>query len=305
MAIDCIGIDIGYGFTKTCRSADKRMFPTAVTVMTKESTFADLVPVIVNGQRFLVAEDAEREGNTFETRNNDFVASNPWLALLCHSLLINNFAKGEIILGLPPGLYSRKHSKKIIDAIKASDMRVGGEPYRISGSVRIIPQGAGIFFCHARDHRDDLRKNVAVIDIGHHTVDMVFFTEGKYVESATETHKIGLSRVLDGIANAFLREYDLSIGAEAALTLLQGKEIVHLGTRYNVDVREEIDAYVKLVRSVISRYLEKLPLQPDLGIIGGGGAVVKGLGGRHNLLVVNEPAMANAVGYWYYGANVK
>ena len=305
MAVDCIGIDIGYGFTKTCRAADKRLFPTAVTAMTKESTFTDLSPVVVNGQRFLVAEDAEREGNTFETRNADFVASNAWLAVLSHSLWINNFTKGEIVLGLPPGLYSKKYSAKIIDAIRASDMMIRGEPYRVSGNVRIIPQGAGIFFSHIQDHRDDLGKNVAVIDIGHHTVDMVFFIQGKYVESATETHKIGLSRVLDGIANSFLREYDLSIGFEAALALLQGREIVHLGTPYKIDVREEIDAYVKLVRSVISRYLEKLPLQPDLGIIGGGGAVIKDLGGRHNLLVVNEPAMANAMGYWYYGVNVR
>ena len=72
-----------------------------------------------------------------------------------------------------------------------------------------------------------------------------------------------------------------------------------------MDVREEIDAYAKQVCSVMDQYLEKLPLRPDLAIIGGGGAIVRDLAGRHNLFVVNEPAMANAIGYCYYGNTLK
>ncbi len=305
MAIDCIGIDIGYGFTKTCRSDDKRIFPTAVTMMTKEGTFADMSPVVVNGQRYLVGKEAEREGNGFDTRTSDFVTSDAWLAVLGHCFRINNFIHGEVVLGVPPGIYSRDYSRKILDAIKASDIRINGEPYRVSGSVRIIPQGAGIFFQHIKDHPDDLRKKVAVIDIGHNTVDMVFFAEGKYVESATESQEIGVSRVLHNIMKAFYREHRLPIESEAACDILRGRQITYLGDAYAVDVQEEIDAYTKLIRSVIGRYLEKLPRHPDLGIIGGGGAVIKDLTGKHRLLVVSEPAMANAVGYWFYGSNGK
>ena len=131
------------------------------------------------------------------------MTSDAWLAILGHCLRINDFVKGEIVMGVPPGVYSRDYSQKILDAIRASDMRINGEPYRISGNVRIIPQGAGIFFRHVKDHPDDFRKNVTVIDIGHHTMDMVFFAEGKYVESATESQEIGMSLVLDSIINAF------------------------------------------------------------------------------------------------------
>ena len=195
------------------------------------------------------------------------------------------------MLGVPPGMYSKEYSRKIVDSIRASDIRVNGEPYRVSGNVRIIPQGAGIFFRHIKDHQEDRRKNVTVIDIGHHTVDMVLFAEGKYVESATESQEIGVSFVLDSIVKAFYREHRLSIGFRAALDILRDRQIVHLGTLYKIDIQEEMDAYVRRVRSVIDRYLEKLPVHVDLGIIGGGGAVMKDLSGGHRLLLVSEPGL--------------
>ncbi len=303
MAVDCIGIDIGYGYAKTCRAGDKKMFPTAVCVMTREGTFTEMSPVVVNGHRYLVAEEAEREGNTFDTRQSGFVPSDPWLAVLAHCLWLNDFVGGKVVMGLPPGVYSKDYSENILKAIRASDIRIKGEPYRISGNVRIIPQGAGIFFCHVKDHPGDFRRNVAVIDIGHRTMDMVFFVDGKYVESATQTQDIGISVVLDGIMNAFLREYRRRIDFKAALAILRGGQVTYLGETYKMDVREEIDAYTKQACSVIDHYLEKLPLRPDLGIIGGGGAIIKDLAGRHNLLVVNEPVMANAIGYYCYGSD--
>jgi hypothetical protein len=305
MPTDCIGIDIGYGFTKTCRADDKRIFPTAITTMTNGDTFADMHPVVVNGTRYLVGKEAEREGNTLDTRQSGFVTSDAWLAILGHCLRINNFLRGDIVLGVPPGSYSREYCRKIIDAIKASDMRLNGEPYKVSGNVRIIPQGAGIFFRHVQDHPADLRRNVVVIDIGHNTLDMVFFSQRRYVESATESQEIGVSLVLHSIMKAFYREYRLPIHTEAALDILRGRQVTYLGDLYELDVHEEIDAYANSISSVVKRYLEKLPRHPDLGIIGGGGAAIKDLLTSHNLLAVNEPAMANAIGYWYYGRNAQ
>jgi hypothetical protein len=305
MAVDCIGIDIGYGFVKTCRWDNKKMFPTAVAMMAKEATFSKTSPVTVNGHRFLVGKEAEREGNTIDTRQSGFVASDAWLAVLGHCLRNNDFLKGDIVLGVPPGMYSKEYSRKIVDSIRASDIGVNGEPYRVRGNVRIIPQGAGIFFRHLKDHQEDRRKNVAVIDVGHHTVDMVLFAEGKYVESATESQEIGVSFVLDSISKAFYREHRLSIRFREALDILRDRQIVHLGNVYKVDAQAEVDAYMERVRSVIDRYLEKLPVHVDLGLIGGGGAAMRDLSGTHRLLLVSEPAFANAIGYWFYGSKAK
>jgi hypothetical protein len=305
MAVECIGIDIGYGCVKTCRAGDKKMFPTAVCAMTRETTFSETSPVVVNGYRYLVGEEAEREGSALDTRESGFVASAPWLAIMAHCLWLNNFNGGKVMMGLPPGVYSKKYIEDILKAIRASDMKIKGEPYRISGDIRIIPQGAGVFFCHVKDHPGDFRKKVAVIDIGHRTMDMVFFVGGKYVENATQTHNIGISTVLDNIKDAFLREYRRRIDFKAALAILLGGQVTFLNETYKMDVREELDAYTKQVCSIMDHYLEDLPLRPDFAIIGGGGAIMRDLSGRHNLLVVNDPIMANAIGYCHYGSITK
>ena len=302
MAIDCIGIDIGYGFTKTCRSDKMQMFPTAVAQMTRESTFTEMSPVVVNGQRYLVGDEAEREGNTLDACQSSFVASGPWLAVLAQCLKINDFVRGEIMMGVPPGLYSSKYCQGILEAIRASDMRINGKAYRVSGNVRIIPQGAGIYFSHVKDHPEDDKKNVAVIDIGHRTMDMVFFSGGTYVESAYQSREIGMSVVLGSIINAFYQEHRRPIGLRAALAILQGAQVSYLGDACEMDVREEIDAYGKRIRSVMDHYLEKLPAHPDIGIIGGGGAAIKDIATGHNLIVAADPVMANAIGYCHYGS---
>lgn len=301
---DCIGIDIGYGFTKTCRAGDKRIFPTAVTLMTTEPTFSEVSPVVVNGDRFLVGKEAEREGNTIDTRHSGFVISDAWVAILGECLRINNFSNGEIVLGVPPGMYSRAYSQRILDTIRKSEIRINGDLYRINGNVRIIPQGAGIFFRHLKDHPDDYNKNVTVIDIGYHTVDMVLFSVGKYVENAKETQEMGVSLILDGIIKAFYRQYRLQVGFRDALDILRNGQVTHLGIPYALDINEEVNRYARRFESVMNRYLEKLPIRPDVAIMGGGGAVVMHhlVDLKDRMIIVNEPAMANAAGYWLYGS---
>ncbi len=307
MQSDCIGIDIGYGFTKTCFAAERRVFPTAVALMAGEPTFSDVNPIAVNGHRFLVGKEAEREGTTVDTRHSHFVTSDAWLAILGHALHLHGFVRGDIVLGLPPGMYSRAYSQKIRDAMKQSDIRIGDEPYRFNGNVKIIPQGAGIFFRHVKDHPEDFKKKVTVIDIGHHTLDMTFFCDGKYVESATESQELGISLILDSTMKAFYREHRFSIGFRGALDILRDGQITHLGAGYAVDVRDEVARYNQRINSVLDRYVEKLPLAPDIGILGGGGALVlKDIATlKHRFLLVPEPAMANAIGYYYFGSSAR
>lgn len=57
------------------------MFPTAVTTMIPRSTFREMETITVNGEKFLVAENALLEGKwVLDTTNTGFVRSNAWLA---------------------------------------------------------------------------------------------------------------------------------------------------------------------------------------------------------------------------------
>ena len=94
------------------------MFPTAVALMTKESTFTEMSPVVVNGRRYLVGKEAEREGSSFDTRQSSFVASDR-LARGPGSLpLAQRLLRGDVVLGIPPGMYSKDYSQKILERHK-------------------------------------------------------------------------------------------------------------------------------------------------------------------------------------------
>jgi hypothetical protein len=303
----CIGIDIGYGFTKTRSAEGGNRFPTAVSLMATEATFSELAPVRVNGKRYLVGEEAEREGGSLETRTSEFVASDAWLAILGHALNAHKFESGAIVLGVPPGVYSREYTERIIESIKASEISAGNTGhYSLNGNIRIIPQGAGIFFRYIKYRPDDLKKNIAVIDIGHHTVDMTLFSHGRYVETATESKEIGVAEVLDNIIKRFYREHRDTIGYKEAVDILTAGSVTYMGRQWSVDAGDEVARYSGQINSVINRYLKKLSVKPDIGIVAGGGAEViqRFIRSDHKLLMVTEPAMANAVGYWYYGMEV-
>ncbi len=87
---DCnIGVDIGYGFTKTYNSKGPKVFPTSLTKAVPVATFSDLRAIVVNGEKFLVGEDAIREGKgLIDTRTTTFVKSNAWLAALGYALTL-------------------------------------------------------------------------------------------------------------------------------------------------------------------------------------------------------------------------
>ncbi len=305
---DCIGIDIGYGFVKTHNAEGGTRFPTAVSPMTTEATFSDLAPILVNGKKYLVGEEAEREGGSLETRTSDFVASDAWLAILGHALHENKYESGMIVLGVPPGLFRKEYVRRIMEAVKASKISVGDRAeYSFNGNIRIIPQGAGIFFKYLKYRPDDLKKNIVVIDIGHHTVDLTLFSHGKYVETATESREIGISGILDTIIKRFYREHQDAIGYKEALDILATGSTTYLCRQWSVDAEDEVSKYSQQINSLINRYLKRLSVKPDLGIIAGGGAEViqRFIKSDYRLLSVREPAMANAEGYWHYGMEVE
>lgn len=314
MADSNIGLDIGYGFTKTYNSDGARIFPTTVTKVVPLATFSDLKPVIVNNEKFLVGDNALREGKgLIDTRTTTFIRSNAWLAVLGYALSLNSHdpepdKNGAIVLGIPPGEYSKKASEEISKAIRESVISYDNQRYTFTEShIKVIPQGAGIFFSYIMDNHDDFRKNVAVIDIGHYTIDMLFFSGGKYIEGATRSSQIGISLILDDICRAFYRKYRLSIQHKEAYRLVTQGSITILEEPYTIaDTSDIVLPYASQIISIINGFFENLHNRPEIGIVGGGG--VTSLRGfvklKYKLHIVNDPIMANAMGYWYYARGI-
>lgn len=311
----CLGLDIGYGFTKTYDGGKTKIFTTAVTAIVPKPSFSDNFPVIVNNTKFLVGEEAEREGGgLLETRSSNFVMSDAWLAILGRSLSLNEFdpkdsnlRKSVLVLGIPPGLYSKAQVKKIIDTVRQASITdtLSGTTFELGTCIiKVIPQGSGIYFSYIDDNPEDLAKNIAVLDIGHHTLDMIYFSNGKYIETMTDSRPLGISIVLDNIMKAFYKRYGFIIQYPDARQLLAKDSLTFQRDIYQLeDIQDIILPYAQQLTTIIDTFFEKRSI--DLGVAGGGGVLMlKGIIKlKRKLDVIVQPEMANAIGYYNYGEN--
>lgn len=263
----------------------------------------------VNGNDYIVGKDAEVYGGVLETRTQSFVTSSPWIAVLTHALKSHDFQSGTIVLGLPPGMYSQQYSQAIKDAMKNASVYINGMEmqYKVNGNVKIIPQGTGIYFRYIKDNPADMLKTVAVVDCGHETLDFALFTENRYIESATGSEKLGISIAIDEVKKEFYKHYHFQITPrDARSALISGKnEIIHLGKSYPFHIKKCIEAYAAQVSAATIKFIETAPITPDIAIVGGGPAelIKDTISEVHNINVVEDAMMANAIGYWYYGIN--
>lgn len=305
-----LGVDIGYGFTKTFNSQGGKMFPTAVTTMIPRSTFREIETITANGEKFLVAENALLEGKwVLDTRNTGFVGSNGWLGVLGHSLNVNDYnpddiAEGLLVLGIPPGLYTREAANEIIEFLRGSTVLYRSKEYTFrNAGIKVIPQGAGIFFHYTSHFPEDFLKEVAIVDIGHYTVDMIYFSHGNYIEGSTVSKSMGLSFLWDEIQKEFFRVHKLSISQEQTQKLFERGRITILQKEYTLGtIDEKVSSYCDKISSLVNGFFENFERRPEIGLAAGGGVLV--LEGRvklkHKLQLVDDAAYSNAIGYYQY-----
>jgi hypothetical protein len=322
---DVLGIDIGYGDTKTYKSIPgKKKFPTLIASPVGDNSFGDhRQRIFVNGETFLVGHDANSElGWCMDTRTSSFVGSNAWLAAIGKALVINNLFPGDmdglrLVLGLPPGLFTTDAVGRLTDIIKSARIDASMDTdvlsYHFSKTdVKMIPQGAGIYFAYLigiPDARNEAQKTVAVVDVGHYTIDTVLFVKGQYVNSATGSATLGVSILLDRIRTEFSKENGKFINNDTALKLFMERKVSIFQQDYTVKAMDQLmSLYALQISSHIDSFFEGLGQgKVDLGVAAGGGItlVQNHLHVKNRILVLANPDMANVIGYWHYGLNTK
>jgi len=315
-----LGVDIGYGYTKSCytkKSFDSRdiscfgLFPSAVCKFIPKTTFTEQPTVItVNGEDFIAGDTAVREGaGLINTRRTDFVGSTAYCALLAYALTKTLKEPDILVFGLPPGQYSREYSDSLISIIHSVKVKTSDDgDIRFPKLIKFIPQGAGIFFSHVRSgNADDLNKKVAVIDVGYYTLDTLFFVKGKYVENSARSHQLGVSKVYEQVKKEFCSTYRTFIkNDETVDKLLVDGKISITGKEFTLDTSKVLDSFNTEVLSLIGNYIEELPDEADLIIAGGGGVrfLKYGMSGKVKINLVNQTQYANARGYFEFGRHV-
>jgi len=305
---DVIGIDVGYGYTKSFTLASgiqrKLVFPTAVSPYAPNVSFGVKIPTIrVDGKRFAVGEELVINGLPYEnTVREGFVGSPSYMAVLGHVLSYTGFYGKAMVSGLPPTFFRKERAEELSEQIRkqwfVDDL---GKPIPIPETIKIIPQGSGIFFSYVVNYPGIFEKNVLVVDIGYYTLDVVFFSGGKYIEGAAASFPMGAKRVYDEIRKIFGKIYGtFSKDDESIEEIIKYGKYTHFGLEYQLDVADVMDSYRAMINTTIESHMGKVVKKINYVLVGGGGINLfrETMSG---VIPVNDPQFANAMGFYEYG----
>ena len=312
--MSCLGIDIGYGYTKAyagTTDADGNnivmSFPTIVTGADESGGFSSHSCVEVDGERYYAGGDVKKgDAPWFDPRTADFVGSGSWTAVLVEAIRACNFNmyQGSIVLGMPAQQYDRTKAEEYVAALKRRTITTGnGVSFNFHNiGIQFVPQGFGIFLKYVSNNGVDYKSlKIGVVDIGYYTVDLIVMDHGKFINIDAKSYPLGISLLLEHIASEFSRKYGYYITLDQAMQFINNRQVVIMGEDYDIDTGEITKKYAAQIAAVINNYVETKSL--DLGIAGGGGVHVLRQITRlkKKMSAVSSPENANAVGYWLYG----
>jgi len=295
-----IGIDIGQDLTKVCTEDSRIVFSSAVCFFLKSKAAQyKAEPIEVNGNKFLVGETAKKHGGIINSLSSSFVASDPWLSILFRSIMVNDINDADIILGIPNGVFSRKYVCEIKNNIEHAFLEKKPGLYT---NIQVLPQGVGAYYAHIKGNPNDRNKRIAFIDCGYSNINFTVFDDNCYIETEAETMCLGISNLTNEVRKGFFRKYMFYIGHSDIWGALEKEqnEIEFRNHTYHFDIASYIDWYAQWVSSDIEHFVEKVA--PYKAVLIGGAAryINKIIKTRHHLDVMDDPIMANSIGYMHY-----
>lgn len=304
-----LGSDIGYSHTKNFFWSPQRngakVFRTAITSSIPRSTFGERrLTYEINGERFIVGDDAQREGKLVNVRRKNFVGSNAYLAVLLSSMHLTVGRPETLVLGLPPGQFTREYCTEVTEIIRQAKMiNPDGDAVAAPDVIKLIPQGGGIYFSHVlASSAGDYKRRVVVLDIGYYTLDMLFFDRGKYVEGAARSYPHGIHQIYEGVKKAFTQEHKGYLKSDESVEALMTSGSVEVaGAVYKMATQHLVEEYNAQVNAALEEYVESLPGEADIVLGGGGGVNHIRTPGKYTITIVNNAQSANAIGYCEYG----
>jgi plasmid segregation protein ParM len=314
-----IGLDIGYGYVKFFGinddgSKNQLIFKTMVAGYVPKNNFGDPVGVVyVNNTPFVVGYEAEKHLIGDFKVTQDFVGTNEYFAVIAYALKLSKTIPDVLVLGLPPGIYSREKAETLIQQFYRQQFKdYNNLPIPMPKQIKYIPQGAGIYFAHYFEEDRYLgEKNTVVIDVGYRTLDVVLFAKDKkdekygYKSEAATSYPLGVKNLYDQVKNAFSKVHGTFISDEIVDKIITEGVFHHFGETYYFDASELVkNFYMEQIVRVIKDYADKiksLGYNVEKVLLGGGGVVyAKEIKGT---TIVRDPQFANARGYAFYGRN--
>ncbi|MEW6741017.1 MAG: ParM/StbA family protein [Nitrospirota bacterium] len=310
----CIGIDVGYGYTKIVTDNGNGLI-TPITFRSVVGTYEDGIQVeglksstkeivTVSNQRFLVGSSALKHSNRIlNGREKGWINSIAYTVLLKYALQVieANSVDLTITTGLPVNYY-KSDKEKLTNLIR--DL---AQDYCINLTVKVIPQPLGSFFNLLFGSNSTIAtpglssEKVGVLDIGFYTTDLITVHELEIVDKQIDSFENGISTALDAISKdiedtygmrpdlykteqAVKQGYVKAFGAE--------KDIRFIAQQRLTELAQEITAKAKTIW--------KSAADIDRVVLTGGGAsLLKSyLNLYQHATVIEDAQFANSMGYY-------
>jgi len=293
-----ISIDVGYGDTKINYKGKNVKFPTSISFYVDNGiTYGDQKVYEFEGEKYIVGSEG-LSGESFSTTDYNFLYK--YAPLIIYHIL-NKF--DEVDKDRPVEL---KTGLALVDWQNRDEFKERLSHFVVDGqeinlNVKIVPQGVGIYLNFAKygtlpeDIGDEDLKNlnVAIIDIGYGTINVLNMKNGKFIPSNSKSYPgHGVSSLIKPFRDYLENKFKDPFSEQEA------NEILYKGYfRYNGKKQKDIEEYIKdakrkfIIKIFGSVLVEskKVFSLADLVILSGGGSnFFEGVKLKDNMILDNS-----------------
>lgn len=263
----------------------------------------------VGGRMWAVGVSLDSGARGAEEMHAGYVGSAPWLAQLGYALR-HRGRVDRLVLGLPVDEWSIPQNHELTKSSAAEAARLSGTQL---AEVLVVPQPLGAYVdANVRKSGGLMKQRVLVVDPGRYTVDWTLFVKGKLQPDGSGSDRRGaVSRIIEGVqqhlwhdARARIDEGRIREALDSGLTeiMVKGKQVECGDAIAGITSRVVDEALLEIRRTL------RIESDVDTVLLTGGGskyyrARLMEVFGEGLVQEVPEPVMANARGYWWYGAH--
>lgn len=318
-----IGIDIGKSAVKYFSKNLKGMFPSAVSKGDLNQQFLSTqlptdmivsIPDFFDQQPLLVGTSAQ--AGLFNMVTMDEMKANTISAvLICAAvgLAMNSDVHDQVTacIGLPMSTFNMEKDvlKKQVSQIKK--FTFNGKIVHVQLNPIILPEPVAVFMSGLLDdagnikNKELLNKNVAVVDLGHRTLNILLTVKGKIHDSVSVSTLTGVHPFIKKIINTVSSETGI-LNHQEQMALIEkitgGQPFICRGKYYSIDYFESIrlEYFNAVVSDVISTLRD---YHYDQLVFAGGGVLwIKPLLTARfpDAMVLSDPRFACASGLYKY-----
>lgn len=289
--IKIIAVDHGYGNIKTANT----VFPAGIIEYKSEPIFSG--NILEYGGKFYRIGEEHKEFIPDKSSDDDYYL----LTLAAVAKELNAFGIREANVHLAAGLpltWVRKQREEFRNYLmknETAEFCFDGKNYKIRFvGCSIYPQGYPAVISKI----SDFDGTNLLADIGNGTMNILYISNKKPVESRCWTEKAGVNQCMIAAKNAVLDNFGIKIDDSVIETILC-KGSADIAKPYLDCVLQTAKQYVNNIFAILRKY-EYNPDLVRLYIVGGGGCLIKNFGNydKERVTIIGD-ICATAKGYEY------